>query len=204
MKITNTKVYGLKDMLIVSGFPMLDKSMDSLLFDIQTNYNENTLNKNDKNYKRCLKLALAKPASGHDSFLKGVTVQYNLTCSSVFLIQKMRYHFWDITSSMSTMHRISKFDLDNIHTKYVDSIMLDRFKVLVKNYNNNPCDETFNIMMDSSMKGLELTMGCINNYLQLKSMYNQRKNHKYYQWHIFCEFIESLPYSEFITGKVCK
>ena len=31
-------------------------------------------------------------------------------------------------------------------------------------------------------------------------MYRSRKNHKLDEWHVFCDWIKSLPYSELITG----
>lgn len=37
------------------------------------------------------------------------------------------------------------------------------------------------------------------NYEVLRNMYHSRKNHKLDEWHTFCEWIESLPYSELIT-----
>ena len=39
------------------------------------------------------------------------------------------------------------------------------------------------------------------NYEVLANIYKSRKNHKLDEWHIFCDWIESLPYSELITGK---
>lgn len=38
------------------------------------------------------------------------------------------------------------------------------------------------------------------NYEVLANIYKSRKNHKLDEWHTFCEWIESLPYSELITG----
>ena len=37
------------------------------------------------------------------------------------------------------------------------------------------------------------------NYAVLRNMYHARKNHKLDEWHTFCEWISSLPYSELIT-----
>ena len=39
------------------------------------------------------------------------------------------------------------------------------------------------------------------NYEVLANIYKSRKNHKLDEWHAFCDWIESLPYSELITGK---
>lgn len=38
-------------------------------------------------------------------------------------------------------------------------------------------------------------------YEVLANMYKSRKNHKLDEWHTLCDWIESLPYSELITGK---
>lgn len=37
------------------------------------------------------------------------------------------------------------------------------------------------------------------NYEVLRNMYHARKNHKLDEWHTFCDWIETLPYSELIT-----
>lgn len=39
------------------------------------------------------------------------------------------------------------------------------------------------------------------NYEVLANIYKSRQNHKLDEWHTFCDWIESLPYSELITGK---
>ena len=38
------------------------------------------------------------------------------------------------------------------------------------------------------------------NYEVLANIYKSRRNHKLDDWHTFCDWIESLPYSELITG----
>lgn len=38
------------------------------------------------------------------------------------------------------------------------------------------------------------------NYEVLANIYKSRRNHKLDEWHIFCDWIEELPYSELITG----
>jgi len=48
---------------------------------------------------------------------------------------------------------------------------------------------------------LELTARMTTNYRQLKTIYAQRRNHLLPDWQMFCDWIETLPYSELITGK---
>lgn len=39
------------------------------------------------------------------------------------------------------------------------------------------------------------------NYAVLRNIYHSRRNHKLDEWHTFCDFIKTLPYSELITWK---
>ena len=39
------------------------------------------------------------------------------------------------------------------------------------------------------------------NYEVLANIYKSRKNHKLDEWHVFCDWIKALPYSELITGE---
>lgn len=45
------------------------------------------------------------------------------------------------------------------------------------------------------------TRNVMMNYEVLANIYGQRKGHKLDEWREFCKWIESLPYSELITGK---
>ena len=42
------------------------------------------------------------------------------------------------------------------------------------------------------------------NYAVLQNIYHARRNHKLDEWHTFCDWIESLPYSDLITGTTGK
>ena len=39
------------------------------------------------------------------------------------------------------------------------------------------------------------------NYEVLANIYKSRRNHKLDEWRTFCDWIESLPYAELITGE---
>ena len=49
----------------------------------------------DKDYKRARHLGNAIPGSGHDCFLKGITVQFDLQVPEYIWRQLDRYHFID-------------------------------------------------------------------------------------------------------------
>ena len=122
-------------------------------------------------------LGNAKPASGHDCFLKGIQIVFDLTWSVKASVELQRYHFIDFVSSQSTMHRISKFDLEPQYIEYVDQRIIEIMKEKQKAYNENPTKEGYLELLYSNPCGFQLTAQMTTNYLQLKSMYNQRRTH---------------------------
>lgn len=99
------------------------------------------------------------------------------------------------------MHRITKFDLNNSYSQYVDKRIIDIMKEKVDDYNNNPSNEKYLEILYSNPCGFKLTAKMTTNYRQLKTIYCQRKTHRLPEWREFCEWIETLPYSELIIGE---
>ena len=153
---------------------------------------------NNKHFKRAVKLANTPIGSGHGNFLTGILVAANITATVKWWQQLQRYHFAQIVSSQSTMHRLRRMIEENtisFNGKTNNSVIY-AFLDLVKD--ESITDEQ---LAYSCPMGLELTARITTNYLQLKTMYHQRKNHKLQEWHEFCDFVEGLPYAkEFITG----
>lgn len=189
-KIDNVQIYGLEESVVASHYPM----------SIEIETLENLKYADDKDYKRANILANTPIGSGHDQFLTSIIVQFDLTFPLKAWVELQRYHFIDFCSSMSTMHKISKMDLDKSCNQYVDKKILDILKELVYNYNKNPNDENFYKLIYNIPSGFEYTARLSTNYRQLKTIYSQRKNHRLPDWHIFCNWIENLPHSKWITG----
>ena len=188
--INNVNIYGLEESVVASGYPMSTKIIN--LVDLKK--------AGEKEYKRANKLANAPIGSGHDQFLTSIIVQFDLTFSLKAWVELQRYHFIDFCSSMSTMHKISKMDLNKSCNQYVDKKIFDLLQELIYNYNENPTNENFYKLIYNIPSGFEYTARLTTNYRQLKTIYSQRKNHRLPDWHIFCHWIEELPYSEWITG----
>lgn len=184
--MTNIKVYGLEDSIKRSKYPM-STDINLLNSDIT-----NTVNS----------LATTRIGGGHDNFLNGIIVQFDLTFTVKAWTELQRYHFIDFVSSQSTMHRITKFNLDKAYIKYTDGRIVEIMKNLVDDYNNSTEEEKkekYLKVLYSNPCGMKLTAGMTTNYRQLKTIYKQRKNHKLPEWRIFCKQIEELPHSEWIT-----
>ena len=155
------------------------------------------------------KLAQSPKGEGHDNWLQGVIVQFDLTATNKFWVEMERYHFIDFISSQSTMHRITKFDLNKAYNSYVDPRIISIMKTKVTEYNDiseNGSPDKKVILPDlylqilySNPSGFQLTARMTTNYRQLKTIYAQRKNHRLPEWRDFCKWIEMLPQAELIT-----
>ena len=147
-------------------------------------------------------------------------MQFDLTFTNKAWVEAERYHFLDFVSSQSTMHRITKFDLDKAYIEYTDPRIVEIMKEKTKAYNQLQADiaalkeegkdvTTLNDLartkyleiLYSNPAGFRLTARMTTNYRQLKTIYAQRKTHRLPEWRAFCDWCETLPYSEFITSQ---
>jgi len=122
----------------------------------------------------------------------GIRVAANVTATNAWWMQFERYHFADIVSSQSKMHCLRKLidnEADAFHRK-VASDEITRLKELII---NGADDETLTY---NCPIGLELTARITTNYLQLRTIYKQRINHKLAEWREFCAWIETLPLAD--------
>lgn len=186
MVISNIHVYGIENAVRGSKFPMATDT-GSLSSDI---------------VERTKKLGQSPVGAAHDQFLTGCLIQFDLTFTVKAWTEAERYHFFDFISSQSTMHRISKFDLDNQYIKYVDPRMIEVMNDLKDRYNETNDKEDYLRLLYSNPCGFKLTAAMTTNYRQLKTIYYQRKNHRLPEWREFCEQIEKLPYfKELVLGE---
>ena len=195
-KIENTEVYGISKSIIASG-----NAMRVIMKDNKEEYNE-------KDYKRATNLGTTGNGEGHDNFLNGIIVQFDLYAPLYMWKQLQRYHFLDFISSQSTMHKLVKFNIKEQCVEDTDYIILSRYQEMLDEYNNfnednkkmygvNNYNELKNKLwrrlVASLPSGFVLGATMTTNYRQLKTIYNQRKHHKLKEWHEFCKWCESLP-----------
>ena len=187
--VSNAVVYGLKNSIRGAKFPM-STDLDSLNCDLTNGIK---------------KLAQSGIGEGHDQWLTGITVQFDLKFSNKAWVEAERYRFLYFVSSQSTMHRITRFDLDTVYNKYVDKKIVNIMKRKVKYYNRLKDEEEkkekYLEILYSNPAGFELTARLTTNYRQCKVIYNQRKDHRLPEWRTFCKWLETLPMSELITGE---
>ena len=199
--ITNCRVYDLEESLVASGYAMIE-DYDSKEASAQANTLILDNLDDNKHYKRALKLTKAPLNSGHVSWAKGVVVNMDITFTNKAWIELQRYHFIDIITGMSTMHRISKFNLNDAFNEYVDPHIIIHLKAIQKEYNNNPTKENYLKLLYSTPSGLLMTGRVTTNYLQLMNIYQQRHNHRLPEWRAFCQqLVDELPlFKEFLIA----
>lgn len=218
-EIKNVKVYDLTESIVASGLAMRTDSYD---------YEEEKKNI-DKHLERCFKLVTASKESNvhcHDNFLTGIRVSFDIKYPQYLSPEMQRYHFFDIVTSMSKMHRLSRMELKKCCNKYVSPDIIRLAQIHIDNYNRILADSTiedfkywsyldtyeacihvdgrkdalyaaFMTMVSNCPAGLELWMRVSTNYKQLQTIYWQRYNHRLKEdWGAVIKMIEGLPYFE--------
>lgn len=189
--VSNVRVYGLDEAIRAAKYPKAVE-LDGLTAELTDGI------------KAC---STCPTGTGHDNFLKGIIVQFDLTLSEKAWPEAQRYHWLDFVSSCSTMHKLQAMKPKDCCNRYVDPRVIDvlqekidRYNWLVATnkkpeYNINPDEikEARLEMLYNIPSGFELTAAMTTNYLQLKTILQQRRNHLLPDWQVVCDFCETLP-----------
>ncbi len=182
--VDHVSVFGLEESIRGAKFPM-SVDVDSLSGDLT---------------KGISNLATVPTGTGHDQWLTGVIVQFDLTFSNKAWVEAERYHFLDFVSSQSTMHRITRLDPARQCNDYVDSRIIDILREKIAVYNADQTPKNYLHVLYNIPSGFRLTARMTTNYRQLKTIYQQRRTHRLPEWREFCRWIETLPEAQLITG----
>lgn len=153
---------------------------------------------------------LARAGTDHRKFMRMIVVYVDVTAPRYWWAEADTYKVGTVANSCSTMHKIHTKELtpdDFSHEFFFgeEELVLDRIL-----YQLNYCREKFNATGNKNWwwKIIQLLPQSYNqrrtlmlNYEVLANIYHARRNHKLIEWREFCRWIESLPYSELITGE---
>lgn len=184
IRITNARCYDLHESLVASGYPMLTKVVPR--------------DSNESDMKRAIKLANTTAGSGHSNFLCGIRVSFDLTIPRYMWQEAQRYHWFDIVSSQSTMHKIAQMDLldrEN-YTSWTPIEDMVKVKELQDAYVANDKLDNFMRLKSGTPEGLLLTARISTSYAQLKTIFGQRSHHRLQEWQQFCQWMLELPYGK--------
>lgn len=183
--IKNVEVFGLERSVAASRYPMA--------VDVSGCPSDIT--------KGTLALAQCRTGTGHDQFLTGIIVQFDLTFTLAAWDDSGASDWLDLVSRQSVMHKAAKFDISAQCIGYVQPEIIAACKALQRAYRKEPTPENYLKLLYNLPVGFRLTARMTTNYRQLKAIYQQGKDHRLPEWRRLCDFIEDLPFSEFITGE---
>lgn len=170
---------------------------------------------------------LRNAGTDHRKFMRMITVYLDITAPLYWWKEFDTYKVGTVANSCSTMHKIAdkKFTRDDFSCEHLlgdDSIPDHEYQS--STYILDMVIQSLNFWRNEYLNGTEsgiskdkrwwwqmiqLLPSSYNqrrtvmlNYEVLANIYKSRWNHKLDEWHTFCDWIESLPYSELITGKV--
>ena len=173
---------------------------------------------------RSLMMNLAKNGPVHAKYRRMIPVWVTLTAPLYWWKEFDTYKVGTVANSCSTMHKIQakEFTLEDFSCEYLESGALNTLKEVTEDLNYyrdkylNWKDSDFYIDNDQQLvdrkviwwQMIQLLPTSYNqkrtvmlNYEVLHNIYFSRKNHKLDEWHVFCDWISELPYSELIIGE---
>lgn len=166
---------------------------------------------------------LRNAGTDHRKFMRMITVYVDITAPLYWWKEFDTYKVGTVANSCSTMHKIAdkEFTFDDFsHEKLINSACMG---VQEQHIGWGPMQvlaatiECLNSYRELYLKTgdkkywwqlIQLLPSSYNqkrtimlNYEVLANIYKSRRNHKLDEWHTFCDWIETLPYSELITGE---
>ena len=169
-----------------------------------------------------LMMTLRNAGTDHRKFMRMITVYVDVTAPLYWWKEFDTYKVGTVANSCSTMHKIhdkefyeEDFSFERLESGYEeykgDDAMhiaycsmqntisaLNRLRYM---YNITKNKKYWDAMIQLLPSSYNQKRTIMLNYEVLANIYKSRKNHKLDEWHIFCDWIESLPYSELITGQ---
>lgn len=208
--IANAEVFALASTIYRSGYPMLDAAPDADTYRTAVAGIAAAIEAHDltnPHIKRAITLANAK-GGGHDQFLTGILVNFDMCISNKAWVEAERYTFLNFISSMSTMHRVAKFRIADCCNGYTSAAQIAEAERLQQEYNAIDAQaepqakkEAYLKLLYNLPSGFELMAAMTTNYRCLKNVYAQRRSHRLPDWHAVCDWIETLPLAkELICG----
>lgn len=167
-----------------------------------------------------LMMRLSKAGPVHAKYRRMITVTVDITAPLYWWKEFDTYKVGTVANSCSTMHKIhakeftlDDFSCENLVVNRISDGWYHDFKFVLAEV-VSALNNARNRFLETDDKGywdamIQLLPTSYNqkrtvqlNYEVLVGMYRDRKNHKLDEWHEFCDWIKSLPYSEIITGDI--
>ena len=154
-----------------------------------------------------LMMSLAKGGPVHAKYRRMITVYVDITAPLYWWKEFDTYKVGTVANSCSTMHKIhdkefviEDFSVDDNYIPVwgliLEELNYARFKFL-----ETKDKKYWKRMIQLLPSSYNQKRTIMLNYEVLAGIYPMRKDHKLDEWHVFCDWIKSLPYSEIIIGE---
>lgn len=168
---------------------------------------------------RELMVKLAKAGTDHRKFMRMITVYLDITAPLYWWKEFDTYKVGTVANSCSTMHKIAakEFTLEDFSCEHLISdepipgrvysakgmmeTTVDNLNMFRKLYLETQDKKYWWQLIKLLPSSYNQRRTIMLNYEVLANIYKSRRNHKLDEWHTLCDWIETLPYSELITGK---
>ena len=163
---------------------------------------------------------LRNSGTDHRKFMRMITVYLDITAPLYWWKEFDTYKVGTVANSCSTMHKIAakEFTMEDFSHEHLEGRALNTLEDMVDDLNywrdyyldikKQNVVGAYTKAKDIWWQMIQLLPSSYNqrrtvmlNYEVLANIYKSRRNHKLDEWHTFCDWIKSLPYSELITGK---
>lgn len=159
-----------------------------------------------------LMMNLAKGGPVHAKYRRMIAVYLDVTAPLYWWKEWDTYKIGTVRNSCSTMHKIhvKPFAIDDFSHDAIDQIdyavedfvhTVETLERLRQDFNRTQEKKYWRAIIQMLPDGFNMKATLMLNYEVLVGIYRDRKNHKLDEWHVFCDWISELPYSELIIGE---
>ncbi len=152
---------------------------------------------------------LVSAGTDHRKFIRQIFVSVDITAPLYWWKEYDTYKVGTVANSTSTMHKISAnpFTLDDFsHDRMSDATRahlrqtVDYLEGLRQTFVETKEKQAWFDMIQLLPSSYQQMRTCTLNYENLLAIYFARCNHKLQEWHVFCDWVKTLPYmAEFIA-----
>ena len=198
IKIEKARVMNLEGAIRGARNPMNSWNRSDSRYDSDGNY---ILGENDLG----LAIRLCRAGSDHRKFIRQILVSVDITAPLYWWKEFDTYKVATVANSTSTMHKIhsKSFEADDFSNDHMSDAALGALDTLmgfleqqrlkfVETKDKSYWYDIIQLLPESYNQKRTITM----NYENLLNMYYARKNHKLDEWHTYCDWILSLPYTK--------
>ncbi len=154
---------------------------------------------------------LCAAGSDHRKFVRMIFVSVDITAPLYWWKEFDTYKVGTVANSTSTMHKIHSkefsredFSFDKLDERslHVADTLIDFMEELRKEYVETKDKALWYDLIQLLPSSYNQMRTVTMNYENLRNMYFARRNHKLDEWHVFADWITSLPYAkELIIGE---